>query len=49
MICHEFKNIEKLETNKVTRASETSTVSSLNKFLLNVLSDQVETPTDFVS
>ena len=47
MIHHEFQNIEKLKTDKAVRASETSTVSSLNEFLLNVLSDQVEISVNF--
>ena len=42
MIHYEFQNIKKLETNKAVRASETSIVSSLNKFLLNVSFNQVE-------
>ena len=39
MIHHEFQNIKELETNEAARASETSIVSSLNEFLLNVLSN----------
>ena len=49
MIHCEFQNIEELEADKVTRASETSTVSFLNKFLLNVSSDQVEVSFNFNS
>ena len=39
MIWYEFQNIEKLEVNKAYEASKTVTVPSLNKFLLNILSD----------
>ena len=49
MIYHEFQNIKKLKTDEVTRALETSTVSSLNKFLLNILSDQVKISANFDS
>ena len=47
IICCEFQNIEKLKTNEAARASEASTVPSLNEFLLNILSDQVEVPVNF--
>ena len=47
MICHKFQNIEKLKTDKAARASETFTVSLLNKFLLNISSDQVEISVNF--
>ena len=49
MIHCEFQNIKKLEVNKVTRASETFNVPSLNEFLLNVSSDQVKISADFDS
>ena len=49
MICHKFQNIKKLEADEAAKASETSTVPSLNKFLLNVLSNQVEIPVNFDS
>ena len=49
MIYHEFQNIEKLEADKAVRASETSTVSSLNEFLLNISFNQVEVPVNFDS
>ena len=49
IICCEFQKIEKLEADKAARASETSTVSSLDKFLLNILSNQVKIPANFNS
>ena len=49
MIHYEFQNIKKLEANKAVRASEISTVSSLNEFLLNISSNQVEVPVNFNS
>ena len=42
MIWCEFQNIEKLEANKAYEASKTVTVSSLNKFLLNILFNQMK-------
>ena len=42
MIQQEFQNIEELKVNKAQKASETAIMSSLNNFLLNMLSDQVE-------
>ena len=47
MIQHEFQNIKELETNEAYETSETADVSSLNKFLLNMLSDQVKISVDF--
>ena len=49
MIYYEFQNIKKLKTDEAMRASETSTVSSLNKFLLNISSNQVKIPANFDS
>ena len=42
MIQQKFQNIEELEADKVQKASETAIMSSLDDFLLNVLSDQIE-------
>ena len=42
MIQHEFQNIEKLEADKAHEASKTAIISSLNKFLLNISSDQMK-------
>ena len=47
MVQHEFQNIEELETNEAHRASEAAVMSSLNKFLLNMLFNQVKVPVDF--
>ena len=47
MIHYEFQNIEELKADEAARASETSTVPSLNKFLLNISSDQVKVPVNF--
>ena len=47
MVQREFQNIEELEANEAREASEAAVVPSLDKFLLNVLSDQVEVPVDF--
>ena len=49
MICYKFQNIKELKADKVTRAFKASTMSSLDKFLLNVSSDQVEVPANFDS
>ena len=38
-----------MKTDKTCAASEAAAVSFLNKFLLNVLSDQVEVSADFDS
>ena len=42
MIQCKFQNIEKLEADKAHKASKTVTVSFLNEFLLNILSDQMK-------
>ena len=42
MIWQKFQNIKELEVNKSQKTSETAIMSSLNNFLLNVLSDQIE-------
>ena len=47
MIQCEFQNIKELETDKAHKISETAAMSSLNKFLLNVLSDQIKVSVDF--
>ena len=47
MIQCEFQNIEELKVNKAHETSETVMVSFLNKFLLNMSSDQVKVPVDF--
>ena len=39
MIWQKFQNIKKLKINEAREASETATVFSLNKLLLNVLSN----------
>ena len=49
MIWQKFQNIEELEADKAWKASETAIVSSLNDFLLNVLSNQVEVLVKFDS
>ena len=49
MIYYEFQNIKKHETDKAARASETSTVPSLNEFLLNISFNQVEISVNFNS
>ena len=49
MIWCEFQNIEKLEVDKAHKASKTATVSSLNEFLLNILSDQMKILMNFDS
>ena len=47
MIHCEFQNIKELEADKAYTASEAAGVPSLNKFLLNVSSDQVKVSVDF--
>ena len=47
MIQCEFQNIKELKVNKACETSETAGVSSLNKFLLNVSSDQVKISVNF--
>ena len=47
MIWCEFQNIEELKADEAHEASEVTVVPSLNEFLLNVSSDQVEVPVDF--
>ena len=47
MIQCEFQNIEELKTDKAHETSEAAVVPSLNKFLLNVSSDQVKVSVDF--
>ena len=42
MIWQKLQNIEELETDEAREASETAIVSSLNDFLLNMLSDQIK-------
>ena len=49
MIHCEFQNIEELEANEAYEASEAVAMPSLNKFLLNMLSDQVKMPMVFNS
>ena len=49
MIQCEFQNIKELKTDEAHKTSEAAAVSSLNEFLLNVLSDQVEVLSDFNS
>ena len=49
MIHWEFQNIEELEANEVQKTSETATVSSLNNFFLNILSDQIKVLIEFNS
>ena len=47
MIQQKFQNIEELKVNEAYETSEAAVVPFLNKFLLNMLSDQVEVPVDF--
>ena len=47
MVQCEFQNIEELKADEAHEASEVTVVPSLNEFLLNVSSDQVEVPVDF--
>ena len=49
MIQSEFQNNKELEADKACKTSETADVSSLNKFLFNILSDQVKISVDFNS
>ena len=49
MIQQKFQNIEELEADKAQKASETAIAPSLNNFLLNMLSDQVEISMKFDS
>ena len=49
MIQQEFQNIEELKINEACETSEAAVMSSLNKFLLNMSSDQVEVSVDFDS
>ena len=41
--------MKELKTNKTYETSEIAAVPSLNKFLLNILSDQVNVPVNFDS
>ena len=47
MIQHEFQNIKELETDEAHETSEAAVVPSLNEFLLNMSSNQVEVSVDF--
>ena len=47
MIQCKVQNIKKLEADEAYEASEAAGVPSLDKFLLNVSSDQVKVPADF--
>ena len=47
MVQREFQNIEELEADEAQESSEATTVPSLDDFLLNVSSDQVEMPMGF--
>ena len=47
MIQCEFQNIKELKADKAHETSKAAVMSSLNKFLLNVSSDQVKVPVDF--
>ena len=49
MIQCESQNIEELKVNEAHKASEAAVVLSLNKFLLNVSSDQVKVSVNFDS
>ena len=49
MIWCEFQNIEELKINEAYEASKAAVVLSLNEFLLNMSSDQVEVPVNFDS
>ena len=42
MIWYEFQNIKKLEADEACEASKTAIISSLNKFLLNILFNQMK-------
>ena len=47
MIQCEFQNIKELKVNKAHETSETAVVSFLNKFLLNMLFNQIKVSVDF--
>ena len=47
MIQHKFQNIEELKADEAHKTSKAAVVSSLNKFLLNMSSDQVEVSVNF--
>ena len=47
MIQCEFQNIKELKANKAHKTSEAAAVLFLNKFLLNVLSDQMKVLMNF--
>ena len=47
MIQQKLQNIKKLKTDKVKEGSETAIMFSLNKFFLNVLSDQIKFSVNF--
>ena len=49
MIQCEFQNIKELKINEAYETSEAADVSSLNKFLLNMLSDQMKISVNFDS
>ena len=49
MIQCKFQNIKKLKADKVYKTSETAVVSFLNKFSLNVSSNQIKVFVDFDS
>ena len=49
MVWQELQNIEELEINEAREAFKTAIVSSLNNFLLNMSSDQVEVLMEFNS
>ena len=47
MLWWELQNIKKFKTNKARKVSETAIMSLLNKFLLNMLSDQIKFSMNF--
>ena len=49
MIQCDFQKIKELKINEAHKTSETADVSSLNEFLLNVLSDQIKISVNFNS
>ena len=49
MIQCKFQNIKDLKANEAYKASKTAKASSLNKFLLNMLFNQVKNSVDFDS
>ena len=49
MIQCEFQNIKELKVSEVCETSETAVMSFLNKFLLNMSSDQIEVSVNFDS